>query len=840
MSAIEEQLESALEILEERENQYEFAQEQQQVLASQLGQQQQDLSQLDRMIDRNSLRKETLEKELREKKSDSQNQDLQLQEFDEDLSRSLILLDSRRVRLTIEQRTIEELAKEKIELERQQVKAKKKHHTLVHEQQKFREQKIRSEALLTSLSLEGEVSPPASEILAKIATLDPALHQRLVLVEEQITLKPHADSSDSLIRALETWLPDILLQEPEDITRLEEILLQEDLGQLKVSVQREQKSPALSPRHGQSILQLINCRHQLVTEFLGNCYYSLTTPTALDQSRLATEQVLLTPQGAAFSSTHMLVGPDKELARICRADKITTLGGELKKAETLLSTNRDELENATTAQQQLAQRLHAVEDESHKKSSLKIELVADITHLEASIAKEQGKAQELRTKAEGLEDQVTKIATELAEVYRNNQKIDEEKSELLTQMADLRESLEGVNDQIEEYRTIMEATKVENAAATSQAAELQERMATAEINFSSQRELTAVKSIQMKESEQKISDLTASMGSIRQNLVQTTTDLTTLNVQHTEKQEGHAELLRKIKIAEEAAGKFFENLDGIRSGRANFLLDQERVTANLAKVRELAFEKYNIVLDNHLQQTNRFDKIQQGKVVQEIKRKIDAFGPINMIAIEEYDRLKKRYDFIREQQEEVLSSLSLLDIAIEEIEISCIKRFQEVFETLNEQFQLLFPVLFPNGEATLEMTEPDKLLDSGVEILVRLPGKNRQSMRLFSGGERALTAIALIFALLKTKPTPFCFLDEVDAALDETNVSRYNTLLEKLRDQFQFIVITHRRRTMEVLDTLYGVTMQEPGVSKMVGVDLNKTLPTHLRKGSADNAPKTH
>ena len=123
--------------------------------------------------------------------------------------------------------------------------------------------------------------------------------------------------------------------------------------------------------------------------------------------------------------------------------------------------------------------------------------------------------------------------------------------------------------------------------------------------------------------------------------------------------------------------------------------------------------------------------------------------------------------------------------------------------------------------------------------MVRLPGKAFQNMRLFSGGEKALTAIALIFALLKSKPTPFCFLDEVDAALDEANVSRYNDLLQALSDKFQFIVITHRRKTMEVLDTLYGVTMQEPGVSKIVGVDLSKKLPNQLQKSFSTSQPVT-
>jgi len=151
----------------------------------------------------------------------------------------------------------------------------------------------------------------------------------------------------------------------------------------------------------------------------------------------------------------------------------------------------------------------------------------------------------------------------------------------------------------------------------------------------------------------------------------------------------------------------------------------------------------------------------------------------------------------------------------------------------------LFPILFPTGEGRLQLTHPDNPMLGGIEIICRLPGKSPKSMTLFSGGEKALTAMALIFALLKTKPTPYCFLDEVDAPLDEANVGRYNRVLEALADQFQFIVITHNRRTMEVLDVLYGITMQEPGVSKVVGVDMQKDLPQHLRKAFKEDGGAT-
>jgi chromosome segregation protein len=213
-------------------------------------------------------------------------------------------------------------------------------------------------------------------------------------------------------------------------------------------------------------------------------------------------------------------------------------------------------------------------------------------------------------------------------------------------------------------------------------------------------------------------------------------------------------------------------------------------------------------------------------------------GAINMMALKEFDEKAERRDFITRQKDEVISSIELLQVAISEIEETSLRKFLEIFATINKEFGELFPILFPTGEGNLELTHPDTPMEGGVEILCRLPGKSRKNMNLFSGGEKALTAMALIFALLKTKPTPYCFLDEVDAPLDEANVGRYNRVLQALSGQFQFIVITHNRRTMEVLDVLYGITMQEPGVSKCVGVDMQKDLPPHLRKAFKEESPQ--
>ena len=257
--------------------------------------------------------------------------------------------------------------------------------------------------------------------------------------------------------------------------------------------------------------------------------------------------------------------------------------------------------------------------------------------------------------------------------------------------------------------------------------------------------------------------------------------------------------------------------------------DKERIDKKLSELEEQATEFAGFELDNY----PLADDVVIGELLakrQKLKETLAELGAVNMLALEEYDKLVAREEFIVQQRQELLDSIDLLRQAVTEIEQTSVKRFNAVFAQVAREFEMLFPVLFPKGQATLVIDNTDQPLTSGVQVMVQLPGKKRQHMNLFSGGEKALTAISLIFSLLKTKPTPFCFLDEVDAALDEANIARFNRVLQELSHDFQFVIVTHNRKTMEVFDRIYGVTMQEPGVSKVVGIDFDKTLPAPLRK----------
>lgn len=211
------------------------------------------------------------------------------------------------------------------------------------------------------------------------------------------------------------------------------------------------------------------------------------------------------------------------------------------------------------------------------------------------------------------------------------------------------------------------------------------------------------------------------------------------------------------------------------------------------------------------------------KKVKLIKLAIEELGNVNLGAIEEYERVSERYEFLNEQKSDLQEAKDTLYQVIEEMDIEMKKRFEHTFNGIREHFEPTFRALFGGGRADLVLTVPEDLLNTGVEIVAQPPGKKLQNLGLLSGGERALTAIALLFSILKVRPVPFCILDEVEAALDEANVYRFSQYLKRYSRETQFIVITHRKGTMEEADVLYGVTMQESGVSKLVSVRLEDT-----------------
>ena len=256
-----------------------------------------------------------------------------------------------------------------------------------------------------------------------------------------------------------------------------------------------------------------------------------------------------------------------------------------------------------------------------------------------------------------------------------------------------------------------------------------------------------------------------------------------------------AEKLKQAEIGHERAKTELEHAEGVLG---------ERFQVTVAAAREIAGDRPFSEEDaQELERTNR---------------RLSVIGAVNPAAEEEYEEAKERHDYLNGQKEDLEAAMQDLEAAIRKMDQTSRDLFKETFEAVNAGFQELFPRLFEGGRGRMELTEPDNLLETGIDIIVQPPGKRLQSMTLLSGGEKALTAVALILSIFRLKPTPFCILDEVDAPLDEANVVRFAEAVASLSETTQFLVITHNKRTMEVANTLYGVTMEEPGVSKVVGV----------------------
>jgi len=207
--------------------------------------------------------------------------------------------------------------------------------------------------------------------------------------------------------------------------------------------------------------------------------------------------------------------------------------------------------------------------------------------------------------------------------------------------------------------------------------------------------------------------------------------------------------------------------------------------------------------------------------IEELIARIEAIGPVNMTAIEEFSGLEERYAFLTAQRKDLMDAMESLKETIRRINRSSRERFNDAFEAIRRNYQEIFQALFNGGRADLRLEEGEDVLECGIEIMAQPPGKRLGSVSLLSGGEKAMSAIALLFAIFRHQPSPFCLLDEVDAALDDVNVGRFTRMLKVYAHENQFIIITHNKLSMDSANLLYGVTMEEPGVSKLVSLQLS-------------------
>ena len=517
-------------------------------------------------------------------------------------------------------------------------------------------------------------------------------------------------------------------------------------------------------------------------------------------------------------------------------------GGAFKNNSNLLGRRREieELEGKVAAQKEEVSRLAAsMEENRHNRNQLREQIsqlqeqlrskyVAQNT-AKMNLVQLNDKEQEIRDGYERIRLDQEQIRRQISEIKQDHDKIDEELKASRQDEKELETYIETRQKELEEWKNEESSVQRKLEDLRLEASTTQQRESFASENLS-----RLVSEIQgLVQEKQTILETLKQGNQEMENKRRSVEELKEAVSGFGGQEEADRQQLenwQKEKDLKNTSHKaFFEKRDHL-SGQIS-LLDKEcfRLKSQMEKLEEsreaqisYMWEEYEITPNNALQYRKEeyTDLKEMKKQITQLKDEIRKLGSVNVNAIEDYKNLQERHAFLSGQYEDLKKAEAQLENIIRELDEGMRQQFSEKFRDIQREFDKAFKELFGGGKGTLELEEDVDILEAGIKIISQPPGKKLQNMMQLSGGEKALTAIALLFAIQNLKPSPFCLLDEIEAALDDSNVGRFAGYLQKLTKNTQFIIITHRRGTMNAADRLYGITMQEKGVSTLVSVDL--------------------
>ncbi len=526
-------------------------------------------------------------------------------------------------------------------------------------------------------------------------------------------------------------------------------------------------------------------------------------------------------KAGSVSSGVSLLGRHREMTEL--SDHIKAVEGQIQQAEAALGESKkqrkdteDRLIAGESRRQQLKIRLAEMEKEI-------TQLNETLARLKAEKAAEEKEKITLEEHWNADKTRIQELSQLLSQSEQAHHLTQEEISEARKNLQDLQARKEDMSKQV--MQVVMELSALDEVAARSK--EEAER-------YQAEQDHLTQSVAQKKHENQELE----SQGE------QLTLDLSDLEKRVGGLSEAKKEADGKVKAIvdkrEKIAAQTEERTEKVRHARSKFEdiqrdlhaleLQEAQMNVEVRNIEEKLQVEYRVDLENAPVAIEKdFDGDSAEKECIELRAKIERLGLVNMVAVEEYDELSQRYKFLTEQREDLLKAKDDLQKAINKINMTSKELFTSTFATVQENFKDVFQRLFEGGRAELILIDEGDVLESGIEIVARPPGKRLQSVSLLSGGEKALTAIALLFALFMVKPSPFCLLDEIDAPLDDVNTGRFIHLLKEFAKRTQFIMITHSKVSMEIADVIYGVTMQEAGVSKIIS--------TKFKEGAPEGAP---
>ena len=469
------------------------------------------------------------------------------------------------------------------------------------------------------------------------------------------------------------------------------------------------------------------------------------------------------------------------------------------------------------------------------------ELLETIEHLENNLQEIDIEYATQKQKVELISENVDKLTIRMDRTKHeienlNNQKKDiaENKEKLIEDLANLEKEIQTLNLEVEEFVKLnkddqtyidnlnMDITNLKISVSSFEESEMSIDEMTERINIDIQNNKNSIKAkneqIEQNKQEEEnlrvqIEEFKAKIIEIKENVKNSGSKIEELKKNKNEK---NTELEKIEKEIEEQFGR----LQDLKEQLVKIDLKKNKTSQDLEDVINRMWEEYELTPNNAEGFVKTTDSAKTQKEVNYLRNQIRDLGSINIDSIKEYQTLKERYDFMCEQRLDLENSMAKLRNVISEMITIMKAQFKEKFKLINKNFDEVFKELFGGGKAELILENEDDVLNCGIDIRVQPPGKKLQNMTLLSGGEKAFTAIAILFAILKINPAPFCVLDEIEAALDDVNVNRYAEYLKKFSKDTQFLVITHRKGTMEAADTVYGITMEENGISKLLSMKL--------------------
>ncbi len=518
-------------------------------------------------------------------------------------------------------------------------------------------------------------------------------------------------------------------------------------------------------------------------------------------------------------------------------------GGSVNKEAGILS-RANELEKLTAEEKQLTEKKLSVESELQEAQRLvdqvqfQLDTARDqLREAEDQVLRLQGQEKQHEILVQAIEDAQSSASRE-QEALKNRDASDRErlaaakaKIQIYTiELADTKSALERLEGSQSEAADATAHITEQMTALKTEAAAMEAESATAQAHIQDLREL---RSAMEGDREKKLALIDAIREDSRR-LEQELAALAQRQEENSKDTEAQREVFHQVMTARaemEAAKTRSEresqekNKDILNMERACALLEQKKLASSMEEkqIIDKLWDSYGLTPGTAVELRGEIESVAAGqRRISDLKRRITLLGTPNLGAIEEYARVNERYTYLAEQQEDVLTSKRELESIIRDITKEMTTIFVTEFQKIDHYFGQTFVEMFGGGKGQLVLDDPEEPLTCGIEIRVQPPGKQLKTITLLSGGEKAFVAIALYFAILKVRPTPFCMLDEIDAALDDQNVRRFASYLRNLSEKTQFIVITHRRGTMEASDVLYGVTMQEQGISKLLRLDLNQ------------------